>query len=159
MRKKNVLVCNDDGVRAPGIVALVRALVAADFCNIQVVAPATEQSAKSQALTLGQAIVVDKCECHAGVRECLAVYGTPADSVMVAPALLNVWFLLSAPLRHLQHCMRAILSLSAWNMVVFYTVWLCLLSHVHPHYRDSGQDAGTLAFSECQSPLQPCALT
>ncbi len=51
-----VLVSNDDGIAAPGIVALVSALGATELCDVYVSAPAQERSASSHAITLGQHI-------------------------------------------------------------------------------------------------------
>ena len=51
-----VLVSNDDGIGAPGIVALVSALGATELCDVYVSAPAQERSASSHAITLGQHI-------------------------------------------------------------------------------------------------------
>jgi Survival protein SurE len=84
MARQTVLVSNDDGIAAPGIVALVRHLVAAGCCQVTVVAPASEQSAKSQALTLGHAFVAENSDYHSDAHASLAVHGTPADAVMVA---------------------------------------------------------------------------
>ncbi len=51
-----VLVSNDDGIAALGIVALVSALGATELCDVYVSAPAQERSASSHAITLGQHI-------------------------------------------------------------------------------------------------------
>ena len=45
---------NDDGIAAPGIVALVAALGASGLCDVYVLAPTVERSASSHAITLGQ---------------------------------------------------------------------------------------------------------
>src|SRR5689334_12690717 len=67
-----VLVSNDDGVLAPGIVALASAL-RAKF-RVVVCAPATEQSAGSHALTLSRPL-----RHHALADDVHSVDGTPAD--------------------------------------------------------------------------------
>ena len=54
--RPKVLVSNDDGILAPGIVALVDALGNAGFCDVYVSAPSEERSASSHAITLGQQI-------------------------------------------------------------------------------------------------------
>ena len=56
MSRIRVLVSNDDGIFAPGLVALVSALGASDLCEVLVSAPAQERSASSHAITLGQHI-------------------------------------------------------------------------------------------------------
>lgn len=69
-----LLLSNDDGIDAPGLHALEAAL--APVGDVVVVAPATEQSAKSHALTMHEPLRVDA----RGNRR-FAVSGTPADSV------------------------------------------------------------------------------
>lgn len=82
----HILVSNDDGIEAPGIIALVQALADADFV-VHVVAPRSEQSAKSQALSLATPHVVEQLrDAHPQAASSFAVYGTPADAVMVALA-------------------------------------------------------------------------
>lgn len=73
----HILVTNDDGIDAPGIAALTRALE--PLGTVWVVAPATEQSAQSHALTLHHPLRVRS----KGERR-WSVSGTPADSVYVA---------------------------------------------------------------------------
>ena len=50
MTKKLILVSNDDGYNSDGIRALAEAV--SDYANVVVVAPATDQSAVSHAMTL-----------------------------------------------------------------------------------------------------------
>jgi 5'-nucleotidase len=69
-----ILVSNDDGIDAPGIQALADALSV--LGEVWTVAPATEQSAKSHALTMHHPLRVSP----RGERR-LAVDGTPADAV------------------------------------------------------------------------------
>lgn len=77
MAERLILVSNDDGVAAPGIRALARAM--AELGRVVVVAPETEQSAASHSFTL-----------HRPIRHTLlepdvhSVDGTPADAVYVA---------------------------------------------------------------------------
>ena len=72
-----ILICNDDGYRAPGLVALHEALK--DVAEVEVVAPEHNNSAKSNALTLHSPLYVH--EAGNGFRY---VNGTPADCVHVA---------------------------------------------------------------------------
>ncbi len=72
-----ILLSNDDGYQAPGIVALARALSA--FADVEVVAPEHNNSAKSNALTLNAPLYVHRAA--PGVRY---VNGTPADCVHIA---------------------------------------------------------------------------
>lgn len=72
-----ILVSNDDGYQAPGIVALYEALK--DIADVEVVAPEQNNSAKSNALTLHSPLHVTRAA--NGFRY---VNGTPADCVHIA---------------------------------------------------------------------------
>ena len=73
----NILISNDDGYQAPGIVALYEALK--DLGRVEVVAPEQNNSAKSNALTLHSPLYVHHAS--SGFRY---INGTPADCVHVA---------------------------------------------------------------------------
>ena len=72
-----ILVSNDDGYQAPGIVALSEAL--RDLADVEVVAPEINNSAKSNALTLHSPLYV-----HTAPNGFRFVNGTPADCVHIA---------------------------------------------------------------------------
>ncbi|MBA3058739.1 MAG: 5'/3'-nucleotidase SurE [Gammaproteobacteria bacterium] len=72
-----ILICNDDGYQAPGLVALYEALK--DVAQVEVVAPEQNNSAKSNALTLHTPMYV--CKASNGFRY---INGTPADCVHIA---------------------------------------------------------------------------
>jgi len=72
-----ILISNDDGVDAPGNIALREAL--ATFADTYTVAPQTEQSAKSHSITLHHPL-----RFHEVGTRVWAVDGTPADCVYVA---------------------------------------------------------------------------
>ncbi len=72
-----VLLSNDDGVLAPGLAALEEAL--RDLAEVTVVAPETECSGLSSALTLHQPLRVTRLD-----NGFYAVAGTPADCVHLA---------------------------------------------------------------------------
>jgi 5'-nucleotidase len=72
-----ILLSNDDGFQAPGIVALYEAI--RDLGDVEVVAPEHNNSAKSNALTLHQPLYV-----HPGANGFRYVNGTPADCVHIA---------------------------------------------------------------------------
>lgn len=76
-----ILVTNDDGVRAPGILALAQALKAVG--EVTVVAPADNQSGKAHSLTLTDPIYVDPVALPSGI-EALALSATPASCVKLA---------------------------------------------------------------------------
>jgi 5'-nucleotidase len=72
-----ILLSNDDGYQAPGIVALHEAIK--DLADVEVVAPEHNNSAKSNALTLHSPLYV-----HLAGNGFRYVNGTPADCVHVA---------------------------------------------------------------------------
>lgn len=72
-----ILISNDDGYQAPGIVALYEALK--DIGQVEVVAPEINNSAKSNALTLHSPLTVTRAP--NGFR---FINGTPADCVHIA---------------------------------------------------------------------------
>ena len=72
-----ILICNDDGYQAPGIVALYEALKT--VADVEVVAPEINNSAKSNALTLHSPLYV-----HTAANGFRFVNGTPADCVHIA---------------------------------------------------------------------------
>jgi 5'-nucleotidase len=74
-----ILVTNDDGVHAPGVRALARALGA--IGHVTVVAPLGESSAISHALTLSRPLRLEHLE-----DDVWAVDGTPSDCVNLAIA-------------------------------------------------------------------------
>lgn len=81
--RPRILVSNDDGINAPGIRALIAALVEQNFADVLVCAPSGERSAQSHAITLGRYMSCAPAEVP-GAIEAYAVDGTPADSVMLA---------------------------------------------------------------------------
>ena len=72
-----ILISNDDGYQAPGIVALYEALK--DIAEVEVIAPEQNNSAKSNALTLHSPLYV-----HRAANGFRYVNGTPADCVHIA---------------------------------------------------------------------------
>ncbi|MGM8885602.1 5'/3'-nucleotidase SurE [Psychrobacter sp. 1U2] len=71
------LISNDDGVHAPGLLALYRALSA--IGEVHVVAPDTEQSGSASALRISQPLYTQNT-----ALGFIAVNGTPADCVYLA---------------------------------------------------------------------------
>lgn len=72
-----ILISNDDGYQAPGIIALYEALKT--IAEVEVVAPEHNNSAKSNALTLHSPLYV-----HQSERGFRYINGTPADCVHIA---------------------------------------------------------------------------
>ena len=78
LSRARVLISNDDGIGAPGIKALERAMkrIAGE---VWVVAPETEQSAAGHSLTLRSPLRIHKI-----AKQKFCVTGTPTDAVMLA---------------------------------------------------------------------------
>ena len=72
-----LLVSNDDGVLAPGIIALAQAL--RELGEVTVMAPDRDRSGASNSLTLGQPLSVHELEANR-----YSVNGTPTDCVHLA---------------------------------------------------------------------------
>jgi 5'-nucleotidase len=79
-----ILLCNDDGIAAPGIQALAEALDA--IGDLYVVAPESEQSAVGHAITVRDPVRAHEVEFStaSGSIPAWAVTGTPTDSVKLA---------------------------------------------------------------------------
>ena len=75
----NILLCNDDGYRAPGLERLFHALKQLDDVQVEVIAPEHNNSAKSNSLTLHAPLYVREVEPHRRY-----VTGTPADCIHIA---------------------------------------------------------------------------
>ncbi|MBR5517200.1 MAG: 5'/3'-nucleotidase SurE [Firmicutes bacterium] len=82
----NILISNDDGIDAIGIKKLVEAL--GQVADIYVVAPDTQRSASSHALSLRKEITVKEVE-FTGAKYALECNGTPADCVKLGLDLLK----------------------------------------------------------------------
>ena len=80
-KKPEILVSNDDGIDAPGLAILVRAL--RRIGNVTVVAPDKQQSAVGHAITVNYPLRVNKFQ-KDGSFFGYAVEGTPADCVKLA---------------------------------------------------------------------------
>ena len=83
--KKTILISNDDGIHAPGIMALHKAV--AGLGKAIVVAPATEQSGTGHSITVSNPLKIRKQKFD-GQFEGYAITGTPADSVKIAASVL-----------------------------------------------------------------------
>ncbi len=81
-----ILLTNDDGIAAPGIVALHDAI--SDLGEVIVVAPKTVQSATSHGITYNQPLMVSQVRVSPTMGG-TAVDGRPADCVKLA--LTNLW--------------------------------------------------------------------
>jgi 5'-nucleotidase len=86
MKKElEILVCNDDGITAPGIFHLIQAVQ--EFGNITVVAPDSPQSGMGHAISVGKPLRLSKTRLE-DKREGWACSGTPVDCVKLATGVL-----------------------------------------------------------------------
>lgn len=76
----NILISNDDGVFAPGILAAKQAVE--DLANVVVVAPDKNNSSVGRRLTLFKHLEINSCELEDG-SSAYSVSGSPADCVVV----------------------------------------------------------------------------
>lgn len=83
-----ILVTNDDGVNAPGLMALVEAM--RSLAQVDVVAPARNQSSSGHKKTLFQDIPVEKMVLRDGTPA-LAVDGSPADCIALTALGMARW--------------------------------------------------------------------
>jgi 5'/3'-nucleotidase len=83
-----ILVTNDDGVHAPGILALAQAM--RQLGEVQVIAPSKNQSASGHKKTLFQDISFNKTILDDGTPA-IAVGGSPADCIAIAALGIAEW--------------------------------------------------------------------
>jgi 5'-nucleotidase len=81
-RSMRILVTNDDGIRAPGLASLARAMKA--FGEVAVCAPEHEQSAVGRALTMHRPLRFERVDVQGLDCPCWCVDGTPTDCVKIA---------------------------------------------------------------------------
>jgi 5'-nucleotidase len=81
-RTMRILVTNDDGIRAPGVAALARAMES--FGEVVLCAPESEQSAVGRALTMNRPLRLEKVVLPGLGCPCWSVDGTPTDCVKLA---------------------------------------------------------------------------
>jgi 5'-nucleotidase len=79
-----ILLCNDDGYQAPGIVAFYLALCKIPNVSVEVIAPEHNNSAKSNALTLNAPLYVYDSVGQTQTKGFRYINGTPADCMHIA---------------------------------------------------------------------------
>lgn len=80
-----ILISNDDGIQAPGILSLVR--IARTFGEVAVVAPDSAQSGMGHAISVGKPLRIYRETLPGGLTG-YAVNGTPADCVKIATGVI-----------------------------------------------------------------------
>ena len=81
-----ILLTNDDGVYAPGLKHLQKAL--SSFADLVVVAPASEQSAVSLSITVRHPLRIEELQWPTSDAKIWSVNGTPADCVKLALSVI-----------------------------------------------------------------------
>ena len=76
----NILITNDDGIYADGIIELAKAI--SKIANVYVVDPESQKSATGHAITIHNPIMVHKIDMGENIKS-YAISGTPADCVKV----------------------------------------------------------------------------
>lgn len=79
-----ILISNDDGVFAPGLGTLARALAATAEHEVYVVAPDRQRSATGHSVTLHKPLRVEAVDLEGGIKAAWSTTGTPSDCVKLA---------------------------------------------------------------------------
>ena len=86
----HILVTNDDGIYAPGILTLAKVAARAGH-SVVVAAPATQQSATGHRLTINESLMVQQRDIDASFSS-YAINGTPVDCVRIGRKLSDEQF-------------------------------------------------------------------
>lgn len=84
-KKPNILITNDDGIYAPGLKVLWKALH--NFANLNIIAPATEKSGVGLGITIREPLLIQPVEWVDDVPA-WKVTGTPADCVRLGLSVI-----------------------------------------------------------------------
>ena len=87
MTRFKILICNDDGLFAPGLKALWEALDEADIADLVLIAPASEQSGTGASITWNRPILIQEIKWDKNTPA-WAIDGTPADCIKMGLNLL-----------------------------------------------------------------------
>lgn len=82
----NILIANDDGIRAEGLIELVKAL--STEADIYVVAPDSQRSGASHSITMNTKLYFEEQKVE-GAKKAYSFTGTPADCVKMGIALFE----------------------------------------------------------------------
>eukprot|EP00250_Pteridium_aquilinum_P006358 c16300_g1_i1 orf=357-1487(-) len=77
-----VLITNDDGIRAPGLTALAKALINSGCCQVYICAPNCNKSGASHSITAHDTVEVSSFKIEGAIA--YEVSGTPADCVSLS---------------------------------------------------------------------------
>lgn len=83
-KRLKIMLTNDDGIAAQGLYLLASSLLHADFADLYIVAPASNQSGKGMSFSYSTPVFVEPYDFPLEVKEAWAVSGTPTDCVKIA---------------------------------------------------------------------------
>ncbi|MCH9625014.1 MAG: 5'-nucleotidase SurE [Chlamydiales bacterium] len=87
MNRPKIVLTNDDGIEAPGIKALWRALHKADFADLFIIAPSVERSGTGVSITWDRPILIQEIEWEENTPS-WSVDGTPADCIKMGERVI-----------------------------------------------------------------------
>lgn len=85
--RPTIVICNDDGIYAPGIRSLWKSLYQADFADLFIIAPLSERSGTGVSITWDRPMLVQSVEWDEKTPA-WAVDGTPADCIKMASKMI-----------------------------------------------------------------------
>ncbi|EPP35115.1 5'/3'-nucleotidase SurE [Chlamydia ibidis] len=83
-RRLKLLLTNDDGIAAKGMDLLVSSLLQADFADIYIVAPSSQQSGTSMSFSYSHPVSIEPYHYHQKVHGAWVVSGSPVDCMKLA---------------------------------------------------------------------------
>jgi len=85
--RAKILLTNDDGIRAPGLLTLWQALDRSDFADLYIIAPAHEKSGMGVAITWDSPILLQKID-WLRATPAWSIGGTPADCIKMGTRII-----------------------------------------------------------------------
>lgn len=86
-QRPKILLCNDDGIQAPGLKSLWKALFEADIADIFIIAPATEKSGAGASITWDKPLEVCKFNWPENTPA-WSISGSPADCIKIGTRMV-----------------------------------------------------------------------
>jgi 5'-nucleotidase len=86
MKRPKLIITNDDGIQAPGLKSLWRALHHANFADLFIIAPSHEKSGAGVSITWDRPILIEKIDWD--LTPAWSVGGTPADCIKMGERVI-----------------------------------------------------------------------
>ncbi len=86
-KRPRILISNDDGISAPGLKSLWKALHEADFADLVIIAPSSEKSGAGVSITWDRPMTIRKTE-WTNATPAWSVDGTPADCIKLGTRII-----------------------------------------------------------------------